>query len=115
MVAQRPCILALPSRPRKPQPPDRVVDPNAFGKRVWTKCLQIAFLLVVKQRAMQSQRAGLGIVAKAGRIVGAHLEQDTHFEFAQRLATQKPSGVIIIVHTGDDMDPLAGSVGYDLL
>ena len=58
-------------------------------------------MLVVEERAVQAEVAGLGRVDEAGGIVRAHLEDDAHFKFAQRLAVHEAVDVVERVD-GDD-------------
>ena len=43
-------------------------------------------MLIVEQSSMKTERTGLGVITQGGGIMGAHLEENAHFEFAQALA-----------------------------
>src|SRR6187399_2909474 len=44
-------------------------------------------------------------VNQSARIVRAHLEQDAHFEFADRLAVEHPIQIVQAITPGHHMDP----------
>ena len=58
---------------------------------------------------MQSQSAGFGIVAQAGGVVGAHLEEHAHLKFAECLAAEKTVYVIVSITGGDDVETEPGA------
>ena len=82
------------------------LDPIVAGQGVGTERLDVAFPVVVIERAMQAERGGIRRVNQAGGIAGAHLEQHAHLEFGQRLPAQKPVYVVVGVAGGDDMKSL---------
>ena len=43
--------------------------------------LEVSFLPIVEQAAVESQSARFGAVGKGCRVVGAHLEKDAEFTF----------------------------------
>src|SRR5689334_7378967 len=47
------------------------LDPGVFGQSVGPECLEITFLRIVKECAMQPEHAGFGVVDQTRRIVGA--------------------------------------------
>ena len=59
---------------------------------------------------MKTQSAGFGIVAEAGRIVGAHLEEHAHFKFAESFAAEEAIHIIERVEHRDDVDAMARAV-----
>src|SRR5690348_9867921 len=81
-----------------------VVDPIGSGQCVRPEGLERSFLGVKEEGAMQAEHAGLRIVDQAGGIIGAHLEKDSHFELAERLAAQEPIYVVVSVAGSDDME-----------
>ncbi len=64
----------------------RHVAPITFRGGIGAKCLQLAFLLIEEDGAMESQVAGVGRIDQAGGIVCAHLEDNAHGKFAESFA-----------------------------
>ena len=91
----------------------RGVEPVTAGRGVGPEHFEVAFLLVVEHGTMQTQLAGLGIVAQAGGIVRAHLEQDAHLKFTHRLAAQESVHVVVRIARGDDVEAVAGAIADD--
>ncbi len=88
-----------------------VGDPLVVGHGVWAEGFDRAELLIVKERAMEAERAGLRGIDEARGIVGAHLEDDAHFEFSERLAIHPAAYVVIAVDRHQQMDPVAAPFG----
>src|SRR5437879_2856329 len=86
------------------------INPFCGRKRIRPERLQVTFLFVVKQGAMKTQSAGFGIVAEAGRIVGAHLEEHAHFKFAESFAAEEPVHIIKRVEHRNHVDAVARAV-----
>ena len=64
---------------------------------------------------MQTERAGFGIIAEAGGVVRAHLEEDPHFEFAQRFPAKETVDVIESIKHRNHVDAVARAVGDQFL
>src|SRR5258705_10107989 len=58
---------------------------------------------------MQPQHAGLWVVAKGRRVVGAHLEKDAHLKLAEALPGEKPIHIVVRIHGRDNVDASARS------
>ena len=89
--------------------PGGVVKPVGGGRGVRAEGLQMAFLLVEKESAVEAEETGFGAIDEAGGIVGAHLEEDAHLEFAEGLAAEEAVDGVIGVARGDDVEAQAGA------
>ena len=93
----------------------RVIDPLLRRKRVGTEGFQIAFLRVVKERAMQTERARLWAVDQTGGIVGAHLEKHPHLKFGQRFPAQEAIHIVVCVAGRDHMETKPRPFGNEVV
>src|SRR5438046_9721288 len=75
-------------------------NPIVTGTRVGAEGFEVSFPIVVKEGAVEAERAGIRRVDQAGGVARAHLEEHTHFEFAQSLST-KESGHVVVGVTGN--------------
>src|ERR1041384_8139453 len=65
------------------------LHPLIARQRIRPESFEVPFLRVVKEGAVQTQRAGFGAINEAGGIVRAHLVEYAHFEFAEGLAAEE--------------------------
>src|SRR5208282_2805241 len=79
------------------------LDPVVVGQRVGTERFDVSLPVVVIERPMQAERAGVWRVNQARRVAGAHLEKHARLEFGQRLPPQEPVHVVVCVAGGNDM------------
>ena len=77
--------------------------------------LQHAALLVVEDRPVQAQRAGVRRINEAAGIVRAHLEDHAHFKFAERLPAHAATHVVERVHRGDEVNAQRAALCDDLV
>ena len=64
---------------------------------------------------MKAEGGGLGRVDKARGIVGAHLEDDAHFEFAERLSAHEAIDVIEGVHGDQDVKAVGAAFANEIV
>src|SRR5260370_30741750 len=70
------------------------VQPRFRRQAIGAELLQTAFLFVVEISAVRAEPACLRRVDQGAGILGAHLAQNTHSEFAQRLPVESARCVV---------------------
>ena len=64
---------------------------------------------------MEAERAGLRRINEARGIVRAHLEDDAHFKFTQRLSGHRAVHVVERIHGRDAVDAEAAAFGDEIV
>ena len=86
-------------------------DPFITGAGVGAECFQIPFPIIVKERPMHPESAGIRRIDEGGRVASAHLEEDAHLEFTQSFSAQVAADIIVSIAGRDDMKAAAGTFG----
>ena len=92
----------------------RLREPLRIRRGVGAEGFQGAFVLVVEEAAVEAERARFGGVDQAGGVVGAHLEDDAHFKFAERLPAHGAVHVVEGVDAGEEVDAEGAAFGDDV-